>query len=235
MNEQIQFLINLQGKDTAIFELNEILKSLPIRIEQWRQNYKAKEDQLSQMQKEKESIEKDLRSKERNLQIVEDDLKKFRKRIYEVKTQKEMISLDHEINKGEEEKGKLEEDIINLFEGHDELINKSNSLSVELEKESDELKKEEEEVKRKIELNTDKLNLSIEQRKEISEKIAKETLVLYERIRAAKNNLAVVPIKDNTCQGCFVKLPPQIINEVKGASHIVRCEGCVRILYYKEG
>lgn len=231
MNEQIQLLISLQEKDTVISELNEIIKKLPLRLEQWKQDYKVKEDQLSQMQKEKEGIEKDLRGKERNLQIIEDDLKKFRKRIYEVKTQKEMISLDNEINKSEEEKGKLEEDILKLFEANDELSNETNSLSIELKKELAEIKKEEEEANRKIELNTDKLNISTDQRKEISEKIAKETLALYEKIRAAKNNLAIVPVKDNTCQGCFVKLPPQIINEVKGAAHMVRCEGCVRILY----
>ncbi len=231
MNEQIQLLISLQEKDTIIFELNEIIKKIPGRIEQWKQDYKVKEDQLAQMQKEKEGVEKDIRTKERNLQIVEEDLTKFRKKIYEVKTQKEMISLDSEIKIGEERRSKLEEDILKLFEANDELNNKTNSLSIELKKELAEIKKEEEEVNRKIELNTDKLNLAIAQRKEISEKMDKETLALYEKIRAAKNNLAVVSVKDNTCQGCFVKLPPQIINEVKGASHIVRCEGCVRILY----
>jgi hypothetical protein len=233
MNEQLQLLVSLQDKDTAIFELNEILKSLPVKVEQWRKNYKAKEDKLNQLRKEKENTEKNLRSKERKLQAVDDELKKFRSKIYEVKTQKEMVSLDAEIKKGEEEKSNLEDEILQLMDTNDDLASKISSLSSELEKELVELKKAEEETNQKIALNTNKLNTTIEERKQISEKIGKGTLSLYEKIRANKNNLAVVPVKNDACQGCFIKLPPQLVNEVKEGAEIVRCEGCVRILYFK--
>ncbi|MEW6619043.1 MAG: C4-type zinc ribbon domain-containing protein [bacterium] len=234
MNEQIQLLVSLQNKDTAIFELNQIIKNLPTKVEQWKQSYHARQNELNQKRKDKENVEKELRTKERRLQTIEDELKKFRARIYEVKTQKEMVSLDSEIEKAEEEKGIVEEDILKLFDANDNLANKISSLTIELEKELVELKKEEQETNRQIELNTNKLNSVTKDRDEISEKIAKETLALYEKIRAHKNNLAVVQVKDNACQGCFIKLPPQVINEVKSGSHLVRCEGCVRILYWKE-
>ncbi|MEW6096792.1 MAG: C4-type zinc ribbon domain-containing protein [bacterium] len=234
MNEQIQLLINLQDKDTAISELNEIIKSLPVRVEQWKESYKAKENKLNQMRKNKEEVEKELRSKERRLQSVEDELKRFRGRIYEVKTQKEMVSLDNEIKKSEEEKSELEEVILQLMDANDDLDNKINFLSNELEKELVELKKAEEETNQKIELNINKLDVATKERNEISEKIPKSTLALYEKIRANKNNLAVVPVGNNACQGCFIKLPPQLINKVKEASEIVRCEECVRILYFKK-
>lgn len=234
MNEQLQLLVSLQDKDSAIFELNEILKNLPVKVEQLRQNYKIKEDNLNLLQREKENTEKNLRSKERKLQTVDDELKKFRSRIYEVKTQKEMVSLDAEIKKGEEEKSNLEDEILQLMDANDELAAKISSLSNELEKELSELKKAEEEINLKIQLNTDKLNTVIEERKQISEKIGKGTLALYEKIRVNKNNLAVVPVENGACQGCFIKLPPQLVNEVKEGVEIVRCEGCVRILYFKK-
>lgn len=231
MNEQIQFLISLQEKDTAIAELNEIIKDLPVKVEEWRQAYKNKEDKLTQMQKYNEEVAKNLRSNERKLLTVEDELKKFRARIYEVKSQKEMISLDNEIKKGEEEKSKLEENILKLMDEHDDLNNRIKSFSNNLKEEAVELKKEEEETNQKIELNTNKLKLVTEQRKEISKKVVKEILSLYEKIRANKNNLAVVPIKNNICQGCFITIPPQVINEIKESTDIIRCEACVRILY----
>ncbi len=234
MNDQIQLLVNLQNKDTAIMELNEIIKSLPVSIKQWRQEYKIKEDNLNQMQKERADIEKDLRSNERKLQSVDDDLKRFRGKIYEIKTQKEMISLDHEIKKGDNEKSALEDNILKLMDANDDLASKINSLSKELEKELIELKKKEEETNQKIELNTNKLNVFTKERNEISEMIPKNMLALYEKIRANKNNLAVVSVKNGACQGCFLKVPPQMVNEVKEASEIVRCEGCVRILYWEK-
>jgi len=234
MNEELQLLVDLQNKDTSISELNEIIKNLPVKVQQWKENYKTKEDKMNQMRKEKENLEKDLRSKERKLQVIEEDLKKLRGRIYEIKTQKEMVSLDAEIKKNEEEKSKLEDGILQLMDANDELYNKINSFSKELEEELVELKKTEAETNQKIELNTNKLTTALKERKEISEKISKNMLALYEKIRANKNNLAVVPIKNGVCQGCFVTLPPQLVNEVKEGSKIVRCESCIRILYFKE-
>lgn len=234
MNEQIQLLINLQEKDTLIAELNEIIKNLPVKIQQWKEKYKSQEEELNQIRKKKEQTEKELRSNERRLQTIEDELKKFRARIYEVKTQKEMISLDNEIKKGEAEKSKLEDNILQLMETNDNLVNKIKSFETELEKELVELQKAEEETNRKIELNTDKLNTTSVKRNQISEKIRKDILSLYEKIRANKNNLAIVPVKNGACQGCFIKLPPQIINDLITSSEIIRCEACVRILYFKK-
>ena len=52
----------------------------------------------------------------------------------------------------------------------------------------------------------------------------------YERIRIAKNGIAVVPITRDACGGCYKTIPPQKIVEIEKLTEIIQCEVCGRIL-----
>jgi predicted nucleic acid-binding Zn-ribbon protein len=54
----------------------------------------------------------------------------------------------------------------------------------------------------------------------------------YERIRKAKDGLAVVQIKKNSCGGCFSAIPPQKIVEIREMNRLYTCEHCGRILVW---
>jgi uncharacterized protein len=56
----------------------------------------------------------------------------------------------------------------------------------------------------------------------------------YERILLSREGLAIVTVKDNSCGGCHMLVPPQVINLIKMYEHIITCEVCNRILYIKE-
>jgi predicted nucleic acid-binding Zn-ribbon protein len=56
----------------------------------------------------------------------------------------------------------------------------------------------------------------------------------YERIYEVRKGLAVVPVRDRSCSGCFVTLTPQACQEAKRNDRILTCSNCNRILYWKE-
>lgn len=70
-------------------------------------------------------------------------------------------------------------------------------------------------------------------RGELIEKISKPLLGKYERLRA-RYKRAIVPVKDDTCLGCFMKLPTYLITHGKKDNEVITCEGCGRILYWLE-
>ena len=51
---------------------------------------------------------------------------------------------------------------------------------------------------------------------------------------AGLSGLALVAVKDSSCQGCFIGVTPQVINEIKMQDKIVICESCARMLYIEE-
>jgi hypothetical protein len=68
------------------------------------------------------------------------------------------------------------------------------------------------------------------ERQKILASIDKEDLATYERIRKAKKGKAIVPVKRNACGGCFNKVPPQKLLELRQNDRIYTCERCGRIL-----
>ncbi|KAA3612120.1 MAG: hypothetical protein DWQ05_19150 [Calditrichaeota bacterium] len=68
-------------------------------------------------------------------------------------------------------------------------------------------------------------------RKEMIAKIHKPLLGNYERLRK-RYKRAIVPIKDDKCLGCFMKLPTYLLTHMKRDEQVITCEGCGRILYW---
>jgi len=68
-------------------------------------------------------------------------------------------------------------------------------------------------------------------RQQIVPEIEPKILGQYERILLNRDSLAIVGVKDNSCQGCNMFVPPQVINLIKMYERIITCEICNRILF----
>ena len=103
-------------------------------------------------------------------------------------------------------------------------------MSVQLEQltaELDDRRKELREVNKEHE--KEELRLGHEREKLVA-RIEKDQLDRYLRIRKAKGGKAVVPIRRGACGGCFSRVPPQKILEIRQNSKLYSCENCGRIL-----
>lgn len=69
---------------------------------------------------------------------------------------------------------------------------------------------------------------------EFSEGIPESMLFKFERIIRNKDNVGIVPVHDNVCEGCHMTLPLQFVNEVREGNDIMFCPYCSRVLYYEE-
>ena len=57
-------------------------------------------------------------------------------------------------------------------------------------------------------------------------------LLVVTRLLAKLHDFAVTNVVDETCQGCFTRIPPQTAVVVKRNEKIIRCEACGRILVH---
>ena len=55
----------------------------------------------------------------------------------------------------------------------------------------------------------------------------------YEQIFARRGGLAVVEVRNGTCQGCHMHVPPQLFNEIKKFRDVRQCPNCHRMLYWR--
>lgn len=232
MNEQLELLVRLQAIDHAVQKLNASRTNLESEIKKMRDGFTREAEDFNRLNQELEESKKNLRSEERTLQQVGDNLAHYEKKIYSVKSQKEMEAVDHEIKAAREEKGKLEESILYLFEAVDKLSAKVKAEEEILSQARVKLEKGEKNYKKQLAQINKSLKSDKVERENIMGSVRPDTLSLYEKLRINRNNLAVTSILGGACGGCFMTLPPQVVNEVKPNSSIIRCQSCTRILYW---
>ena len=74
----------------------------------------------------------------------------------------------------------------------------------------------------------------IGKRQGILDTIEPKRLELYNKVLKRNDGVAVVAIRDSMCQGCFHRLRPQMVIDVKVGEEIVECAHCYRFLYWVE-
>ncbi len=55
----------------------------------------------------------------------------------------------------------------------------------------------------------------------------------YETIKSRRGGQGLVKVLNETCQGCFIHIPPQVYNIlIKGTEELIACPNCHRILFF---
>jgi hypothetical protein len=235
MNDQIIKLKKLQNVDVEILALREERERLPQELSQEQQALEDSKALLSQEENELKDLQVSHKEKEVALQSQEEHIKKLQGQLYQVKKNDEYRALENEIASSKADNSIIEEEILKLFDAIDEKKKIIEQKKQDVISAEGALKEKEKEVKERVA----KLDIEIqgldEQRSQLASNIDGEVLDMYERIiKAKKAQLAIVSIKDSACQGCFMHVRPQLINEVKLGKDLILCENCSRILYIEE-
>ncbi len=230
MEKRLQLLYMLQKIDTELLEIHDLKGDLPRVVAELEERVNAMKRRI----KELADIMKESKIQRDNADVEIIDLgtkiEKYKKQQLQVKSNRQYDALTKEIEAAEERTRKLEKEM-ELIEGKMELARKDteelttqlDTLAAEFQQQQKELR----EVNKEHEKEESKLR---HDREKLVQRIDKADLDRYERIRKAKGGKAIVPVRRGACGGCFKRVPPQKILELRQNSYIYQCEHCGRIL-----
>lgn len=234
LKEQINKLIELQAIDSQIYNLQTEKDAKPDELQKLDMSFEEKKKHLGDLEKKSLDLQKQRKDKELELASKEENVKKNQMQLYQLKTNKEYAAMLKEIEGIKADASVLEDEILGLLDQLD--IAKS-----DIDKEKQYLREEEKRIteeKNKIQMRIkeidEKLTQLKAQRERIIPSIEPQILAQYERVLKNRDWLAIVPVKNNACCGCFMNVPPQVINLIKMYDRLVTCEVCQRILYIEE-
>lgn len=233
MLEAISKLIEIQRLDNLIADAEEKLAGVP--------EYLAKaQEELNEAQTGfdtfKEKYEKDQTAKNEVEKAYEENraqLEKAQKKLPEVKNNKEYEAVLKEMDVLKKSVNEGEEKLLELTEAVDKYKSEDEGITKKLE---DAKAAYEAGLKQRDEENSElssELTKNKKLREEAVKGVKKSLLAKYDRVRNARNNLAVVRVDNETCTGCYIKVPPQLYVEVVKDKELHECPNCQRFLYYK--
>ncbi len=231
LKSQLGALIKLQTVDSEIYTLKNEKESKPQEIKAIEALFEEKKQGLAALEKQALDLQKQRKDKEGEILAQDENVKKLQGQLYSLKTNKEYQTMLQQIEGAKADKSLIEDKVLQLFEDADK-------LNVEVTAEKERLKGEEKvflEQKNKVDDRIKEINDRLAQleahRKQASVDIAPEVLAQYDRILDGRGGLAIVSIKNGSCGGCNLSMPPQVTNLVKMYEHIITCEMCNRMLY----
>ena len=231
---QINNLVSLQTIDSEIHALEAEKELKPQEIKNLEASFEAKKQHLAELEKALLDLQKQRKDGELELGSKEDASKKLQTQLYSLKTNKEYQAMLQQMQDSKADTSVIEDKILVLFEQVDK-------IKAEAEQEKQRLKEEEKvflEEKKKVEDRLKEIDGRLSQldaqRKQATPGIEPKILAQYERILSSRDGLAIVDVKNNTCHGCNMFVPPQVINLIKMYERAITCEVCNRILYIKD-
>ncbi|MBD3179453.1 MAG: hypothetical protein GF417_07480 [Candidatus Latescibacteria bacterium] len=234
VKEDIKHLIRLVKKDMAIKENMAVLGRNPARIEV----IDRKLAEMDQQVKEKEQKLEELEKEKRHLKgVIDSELDKIRqKKIEESKiaTNTAYRAWEHELAYLQKNLDQHEEKMLFDLEKIDKINEELDKFRNEIEDEKRGLIEKKSELEEEIRQSRERLSIIEDEKLRVLPHISERVRKQYSRVLDAKGDSGVANLKNEICQGCFSKVPPQICHEVKKNDKIIRCENCGRILVYYE-
>lgn len=234
MKEQIALLIDLQKIDQDIKTLNNKKQTLPEKAGQLDLDFQTRKDRMEEDRNGLEGLNKLHKEKESELKQGQEKLRKARERLQEVKTNKEYQAMLSEIETLEKGNGRIEEEILVLYDRIDE---RKVSLKSH-EKDFEQYRGIYETERKKIDEELASIDGELEGQKKKYEALVPglkpDLRRRYEMIKGRRNGIAVVSARNAVCSGCNMNLPPQLYNELQRSEELICCPNCNRIIYWDE-
>lgn len=168
---------------------------------------------------------------------VEDELARIKDRqgkLMNVQTNREYQSLLKETEEAKKANKRREEEVVLLME-------QDESLKSTIEEKKNLCRAEEQlftEDQGKVEDQATKLSSKkekiVKSRKSKTKDVPASLLKKYDMLRDKRNGIAVVSVKNGVCTGCYMNIPPQLINELLKEEKMHNCPTCHRIIYHQD-
>jgi len=233
LKDQLELLWELQKIDLDLKHIKEERERYPREIKKLDEKMSIEKERLQTEKGKVDLLEKERREKERQLSSSQEKIKKTEGRMSEVKTNKEYQAFLTEIETIKSASSREEEEILQVLEEIDELkkdlSKREKEVAVLLEK----IEAEKKMIQERMAKDEIVWKRQMERREALSKQIESKLNKLYNTLKEKRHGVGVVNVRQETCQGCFVHIPPQMFIEVQKNNEIIRCPNCNRILYFE--
>jgi predicted nucleic acid-binding Zn-ribbon protein len=231
VEQKLKALYELQSIHSQIDKIRQIRGELPMEVADLEDDVAGLETRIQKIKFELDDLEDEIVTRKNVIKEAQSNIKKYEVQLNEVKNNREYEAISKEIEiQGldiQVSEKKIREfgfEITTKNQVYEkalaDLEERKNDLDVkkaELGTITSETQKEEEEL--------------LSQAAKAEANIEDRLMFAYKRLRQnAKNGLAVVTIRRDSCSGCFNQIPPQRQSDIRQRKKIIVCEHCGRIL-----
>ena len=232
MRDQLELLTALQEIDDKLRLLRREQQALPLRLEHPEREHGEAARELKSVQAEIDRNERQQHNLEMDLQSTQDALAKVERKLREVKTNKEYSAVLAEIDTGKQHIVSVEDRLLQLMEHAEQkrLAKQQQEERVQVTRVT--LQEQGYAVKEASEVLDREIVAEQEKRRQTAVGLRGELLEVYDKLAAQHDRSVVVHLRDGTCDGCHLKVLPQLVSDIRLQESLHTCPHCRLILLW---
>ncbi len=230
----LKALVLLQEIDVRIRDQEKDKDVIPSRLSEIKAILGTRQSEINEERNLLDEAEMARRMAESDLKAEKEKIRKWETRLADIKTNRDYQALSRETEALRKANLGLEDEILRKMQEIED-------LKVSIEQKQQEFDGQEKELlaeRKDLEERLATINALIVEEQTIREtaqgKVDPRWHEQYQVIRRRRDGVAVVPVLDESCQGCHMGIPPQLYNVVLRGEQIEKCPFCHRIIYFKK-
>jgi hypothetical protein len=234
VHSELEQLLILQDREQKIRQIRTEIETVPLRRNSLESQLAATKASLEALKHKARQVEMDRKKLELDVGTRTEKISRLKTQQYQTRKNDEFQAIGHEIERYENEIGKIEDEELELMV----LADKIKADLADEEKKGAETKesisRQTADLDEKSKALDSQLNALTSERSELAGKIDEDLLGRFERLFKSKGDAAVVAIEHGVCTGCHMKVTTATASQVRAGKELVSCENCGRILYDAE-
>jgi predicted nucleic acid-binding Zn-ribbon protein len=230
---QIEVLATLQLVDQSLHAKTRTVAEGEGRVAALEEAVQAQTAAATAAREELAALNARQRDLEGRLAAAEAKMKDRRMRITRIRNDKELGLARREVELLKEEIGTLETELVAVMEQVEGATAKLAGLDTELTRLTAERDREAGELRETLARLSAEIEHERAMRSELVKTIDGDLRRKYEMIFSRRGGLAVVEVRGGICQGCRMRVPPQLFNQIQRNAEVILCPSCQRMLFWR--
>jgi predicted nucleic acid-binding Zn-ribbon protein len=232
LRDQLKRLEELQRYDAQIQELTNAHKAIPAKLEASKSDFARVEALLTTERNQLAESQRYYSDQKSQLQTDESSATGAKHKLSLAKNSKEYVAAQREMEATRDSVQTREQEIAKLIEAVQAKEKLLEERAAELDVLRKSLEKDAEVARKKMaEIDAKIAEIKVG-RDKVATGIRPDVLKRYGAIRM-RRGLAITTVRNGTCQGCNMNVPPQLFNILQRGTSIETCPYCHRIVYWE--
>ncbi len=232
IQRETHLLISIAKIDADLNAFRTESAALPGKIEKIDRNIQAIEKMITEAETHLEEMQKEKRFTEQGLEDSLVKINKLKVQLMSVQNNKEYTAMNHEIEHLEKGIDTKEERLLILMDELDQQVGQTGDFRTGKDGEKSLLVAEKETLEGRLSEIAENMTRLENEKPKLLNELDPQLKKRYDRILAKLHDYAVTNVVGEVCQGCFSRIPPQFVLEVKKNDQIILCQACGRILVH---
>jgi predicted nucleic acid-binding Zn-ribbon protein len=230
---QLERLVRIQTLSLEIRAARDIVENAPLRIEEGEARFRERNAEFVAIQDQHDELEADQKHRTTAVSDFEERLTKFQSGLMEVKNQREYAAMLREIDAVKSEIADNEEAIIKDMEGVERLKVEIGTHKEHIQQEREVVASERKQVEDAADAGRDQIGALSAERESLESDLPAALVASVNRLEHKRQGIFLSKAKNGSCESCFVRVRPQVFQEVKSGAAVHTCSNCRRYLYFE--